>query len=82
MGFQDFGELNVSVEDTSTKAGADAIQLSVIGGMPVSENAGVYAEIGFNLWDADVSLSRPGFGSASKVKMEAIFFMASALIFH
>jgi len=33
--------------------------------MPVSANTGVYAEIGFNLWDADVSLSRPGFGSAS-----------------
>lgn len=65
LGFQDFGELNVSVEDTLIKAGADAIQLSVIGGMPVSANAGVYAEIGFNLWDADVSLSRPGFGSAS-----------------
>ena len=56
LGFQDFGELNVSVEDTLIKAGADAIQLSVIGGMPVSANAGVYAEIGFNLWDADVNV--------------------------
>ena len=57
LGFQDFGELNVSVEDVLLKAGVDAIQLSVVGGMPVSENAGVYAELGLDSWDADFSLS-------------------------
>ena len=54
----------MSVEDTLIKAGADAIQLSVIGGVPVSENAGVYAELGLDSWDADFSLSN-GVGSIS-----------------
>ena len=64
LGFQDFGEISVSDGGGSAKVGADAIQLSVIGGVPVSENAGVYAELGLDSWDADFSLSN-GVGSIS-----------------
>lgn len=49
-GYQDFGEISVSGVGS---AEADAFQLSILGGLPVSENAGVYAELGFDLWDAD-----------------------------
>ena len=50
--------------------------------MPVSEMRGVYAELVLDLWDADLTYSNsPGF-MVLKVKMEPIFFMASALIFH
>ena len=57
LGFQDFGEITASSGAASATIGADAIQLSVIGGVPVSENAGVYAELGLDSWDADFSLS-------------------------
>ena len=67
LGFQDFGEISASAGGASAKIGADAIQLSVIGGMPVSESAGVYAELGFDLWDADLSYSNvPDFGTGSE----------------
>ena len=67
----------------SATIGADAIQLSVIGGMPVSEMRGVYAELVLDLWDADLTYSNvQAWFMVLKVKMEPIFFMASALIFH
>jgi OOP family OmpA-OmpF porin len=67
LGIQDFGEISASAGGASAKIGADAIQLSVIGGVPVSENAGVYAELGFDLWNADRSYSNiPGIGSGSE----------------
>ena len=67
---------------SSATIGADAIQLSVIGGMPVSEMRGVYAELVLDLWDADLTYSKYPWFMVLKVKMEPIFFMASALIFH
>ena len=67
LGFQDFGEINVSGGGSSAKIGAEAIQLSVIGSMPISANAGVYAELGLDSWDADLTYSNvPGFGSGSE----------------
>ncbi|HAW14404.1 MAG TPA: hypothetical protein DCW37_04255 [Cellvibrionales bacterium] len=67
LGFQDFGEINVSGGGSSAKIGADAIQLSVIGSMPISENAGVYAELGLDSWDADLTYSNvPEIGSGSE----------------
>lgn len=67
LGFQDFGEVSASAGGASAKIEVDAIQLSVIGGVPVSENAGVYAELGFDSWDADFSYTNvPGFGTGSE----------------
>lgn len=65
-GYQDFGEISASAGGASASVEADAFQLSILGGLPVSENAGVYAELGIDLWDADLSFSNvPGFGSGS-----------------
>ncbi|MGB2272056.1 MAG: porin family protein [Pseudomonadales bacterium] len=67
LGYQDFGEISVSSAGASASVEADAIQLSVIGGVPVSENAGVYAELGFDSWDADLTYTNvPGFGTGSE----------------
>ena len=67
LGYQDFGEVSVSAGGASAKVETSAIQLSVIGGVPVSENAGVYAELGFDSWDADLSYTNvPGFGTGSE----------------
>ena len=66
LGYQDFGDISVSSAGASASIKADAIQLSVIGGVPVSENAGVYAELGFDSWDADLTYTNfPGLGSGS-----------------
>ena len=65
LGYQDFGDVSISGNGSATIE-ADAIQLSVIGGLPVSENVGVYAELGFDLWDAKLSYTDvPGVGSGS-----------------
>lgn len=65
VGYQDFGEISVSGNGTA-EIEADAFQFSVLGGLPVSENAGVYAELGFDLWDADARYTGvPGLGNGS-----------------
>ena len=67
LGYQDFGEVSVSADGASAKVEADAIQLSVIGGMPISENAGIYAELGFDSWDAELSYTNiPDLGTDSE----------------
>lgn len=67
LGYQDFGEVSASAGNASAKVEADAIQLSVIGSVPVSENAGVYAELGFDSWDADASYTNhPDLGTGSE----------------
>ncbi len=60
--YQDFGEISGNFEGANVSAEADAFQLSVTGGLPIGERAGVYAEVGIDIWDAD--LSGPG-GSVS-----------------
>jgi len=67
LGYQDFGEITASSGAASATIGADAIQFSVLGGVPVSESVGVYAEFGFDLWDADLTYSNiSGLGSGSE----------------
>ena len=67
LGYQDFGEVSASASGASASVEADAVQLSIIGGVPVSENVGVYAELGFDSWDADLSYTNvPGIGTGSE----------------
>lgn len=62
--YQDFGEISVNSQGVNASAEADAFQLSVTGGLPIGDRAGVYAEVGIDMWDGEASASGPG-GSAS-----------------
>lgn len=63
LGYIDFGDISVSGNGTASVE-ADAIQLSLLGLLPVSDAFGLVGRLGVDMWDATVKYSNvPGFGT-------------------
>jgi hypothetical protein len=65
-GYSDFGEAKVSNGFSSASYSADAIQLSVLGLLPLSDKAGLTGRFGIDLWDGTIKYTNvPGLGTGS-----------------
>lgn len=65
VGYIDFGEVGARDGASSFKLGADALELSLIGTLPLNNTFGLMGRLGIDSWDADLRYTDddPDFGS-------------------